>query len=199
MIVDDYHVLHGTDQKVFDKHRAELAQDYTESSARDFFYDYKDKPLSFILRNSRAIFSETYYGFHFYRDLIAIRYINPLVYPIELKKVNDYIKEAKDNNLPDNQISIYDSLVELLENKCKQSEHVARVIARSQKCIDGADKYFEKFFDVLNNYVSLGNASAVADVIFAISEPFISIPADTSSVLSILLFLIVFRIFQEEK
>ena len=177
MIVDDYHVLHGTDQKVFDKHRAELAQDYTESSARDFFYDYKDKPLSFILRNSRAIFSETYYGFHFYRDLIAIRYINPLVYPIELKKVNDYIKEAKDNNLPDNQISMYDSLVELLENKCKQSEHVARVIARSQKCIDGADKYFEKFFDVLNNYVSLGNASAVADVIFTISEPFISIPA----------------------
>ena len=177
MIVDDYHVLHGTDQKVFNMHRAELAQDYTESAARDFFYDYKDKPLSFILRNSRAIFSETYYGFHFYRDLIAIRYINPTLYPIELKKVKDYIKEAKDNHLPDNQVSMYDSLVELLEKKCKQSEHVARAIARSQKCVDGAEKYFEVFFDVLNNYVSLGNASAVADAIFAISEPFIAIPA----------------------
>ena len=27
----------------------------------------KDKPLSFILRNSRAIFSETYFGLAFYR------------------------------------------------------------------------------------------------------------------------------------
>ena len=177
MIVDNYHVLHGTDQKIFDRHRAELAQDYTESAARDFFYDYKDKPLSFILRNSRAIFSETYFGLAFYRDLIAIRLINPIAYPIELQKVKDFLKEAKDNKLPDSQIGMYDSLVTLLEDKCAKSEHIAKVIARSQKCVDGAEKYFTEFFDVLNSYTTLGNASAVSDVIFSISEPFISIPA----------------------
>ena len=106
MIIDNYHVLHGTDQRGFDRHRAELAQDYTESAARDFFYDYKDKPLSFILRNSRAIFSETYFGLAFYRDLIAIRLINPIAYPIELQKVKDFLKEAKDNKLPDSQIGM---------------------------------------------------------------------------------------------
>ena len=70
MIVDTYHVTHGTDQKAFDVDRAELEKDYTQSNARDFFYDYKDKPLSFILKNSRNIFSEGYYGYGFYYDVI---------------------------------------------------------------------------------------------------------------------------------
>ena len=177
MIVDNYHVLHGTDQKVFDKHRAELAQDYTESSARDFLYDYKDKPISFILKNSRQIFSETYFGVHFYKDVIACRLINPIHYESELEKVKEYIKEAKDNHLPENQIEVYNGLIHLLEKKCEDNKHIANVFCRSQKCVDGAEKYFDKFFDLLNSEVTLGNASAVADVIFSISDPFIAIPA----------------------
>lgn len=177
MIVDNYHVLHGTDQKVFDKHRAELAQDYTESSARDFLYDYKDKPISFILKNSRQIFSETYFGVHFYKDIIAIRLINPIHYESELEKVKEYIKEARDNHLPENQIEVYNGLIHLLQKKCEDNKHLANVFCRSQKCVGGAEKYFDKFFDLLNSEVTLGNASAVADVIFSISDPFIAIPA----------------------
>ena len=115
MIVDTYHVLNGTDQKVFDRARAELEKDYTASNAHEFYYDYKDKPLSFILRNSRNIFSEGYYGYNFYYELLSTRLMNPLTYESEYQKVSDYIEKAKAMKVPENQIKMYEALLRLIE------------------------------------------------------------------------------------
>lgn len=176
MIVDNYHVLHGTDQKIFDKHRAELAQDYTESYAKDFFYDYKDKPVSFILRNSRQIFSESYYGLPFYRELIAHALINPTAYDQELEKVEAFIKEASDNHLPEKQLSLYNDLVGVVRERYEATKHVARAIERSEKCVPTASEYFDNFFDLLNSEMALGTVPAFADAVFSEVDPFVVIP-----------------------
>lgn len=177
MIVDAYHVTHGTDQKAFDVDRAELEKDYTQSNARDFFYDYKDKPLSFILKNSRNIFSEGYYGYGFYYDVINTRLINPLQYRIELDKVNDYMKSAADRGVSTSQQEMYEKLRDLLQTKIDESSHLSNVFKRALVSMDGADGYFEKLFDVLNTFIPLSKIANIADNIFTVDEPYIAIPS----------------------
>ena len=177
MIVDTYHVTHGTDQKAFDVDRAELEKDYTQSNARDFFYDYKDKPLSFILKNSRNIFSEGYYGYGFYYDVINSRIINPLQYKIELDKVDSYMKDAKARGISTAQQEMYEKLHDLIQTKIDESSHLSNVFKRANVSMDGADEYFEKLFDVLDTFVPLSQISNIADSIFDVKEPYVAIPA----------------------
>lgn len=177
MIVDTYHVLNGTDQKVFDRARAELEKDYTSSNAHEFYYDYKDKPLSFILRNSRNIFSEGYYGYNFYYELLSTRLMNPLTYESEYQKVSDYIEKAKAMKVPENQIKMYEALLRLIESKIAENKNLITVFKRAIGYGDGVSDYFTKFFDLLNDTVPLASIPSIADDIFHVDhDPFITIP-----------------------
>ena len=63
-------IINGTPYKKFINSYNELKEDFTKENADKFFNTYKDEPLSFILENSRLIFSEPYNGYNFYREVI---------------------------------------------------------------------------------------------------------------------------------
>lgn len=177
MTVDTNLILNGTDQKRFDRARAELMNDYNESYAKDFFYEYHLRPLSFLLRNSRNIFSETYYGLDFYRNLINTAYMNPCCYAAELEKVKAFIDEAKKNRLPDNQLSLYTQLQADLEKKCADYENLSHVFKRAST-VDGAPEYLDEFFDMLHSVKDDNHAkNTCARVVFSLDkDPYVSIP-----------------------
>jgi hypothetical protein len=176
MTVDTYSVLNGTDQKRFDNARAELAKDYTQSAAREFYYEYQNRPLSFLLRNSRNIFSETYYGLDFYRDLISHQILNPMAYASELDKVKAFINEAKAKRLPTEQVMKYIELAKLLEDKCGCHKNLAHVFKRAHT-FPGAPEYFTQFFDLLNDKSNDYSNHLASDIFDNSKDPSISIPA----------------------
>ena len=108
-------ILNGTPDKAFLNARESLAADYNETTANEFFYTYCDQPLSFILRHSREIFSETYFGYSFYLNLMKKECcLDPRVYEVEAEKIQEYIDEANSKGLPKSQVDKYVGLLEMV-------------------------------------------------------------------------------------
>lgn len=141
-------ILTGTPEKAFLEARKELTEDYNETSANEFFYSYCEQPLSFILKHSREIFSETYFGYDFYVDLIEHYTYDPRRYEIEADKVRNYIDLAKERKLSSNQIEKYEILLERLIQYSSANTNFCKcmLIAASS---EGGEEFFENVFDYL--------------------------------------------------
>ena len=145
--VDRENILNGTAQKRFTNERAALASDYTKTNAQGFYYFYVDKPLSFILKNSRDIFSESYFGSSFYFSLLRKALINPEDYLIELDKVDAYIEEAEKRRLSDNQVGIMYDIRSFLNEKVKAYKNLGFVFRLASA--RGAKAFFDEAFDMI--------------------------------------------------
>lgn len=146
--IDQYKILTGTLEKKFAFERAKLAEDYDEGSAEDFFYIYKDAALSFILRHSREIFSETYYGYPFYLNIVGNVILDPASYQSELKKVEDFIGEATNKGLPKHQIDKYYVVHEMLTGMVNMLAPFTRILDLVRQSENGPE-FLELFFDAL--------------------------------------------------
>lgn len=142
-------ILNGTPDKAFLNARESLAADYNETTANEFFYTYCDQPLSFILRHSREIFSETYFGYSFYLELMKKSdCLDPRVYEVEAGKIQEYIDEANSKGLPESQVVKYVKLLEMVIG-------LDATYANLKKCFnvaatsENAEELFEAFFDRL--------------------------------------------------
>ena len=71
----------------------ELLESYTKEGAESYTELYKDKPLSFVMENSRYIFSEPMYGLDFYKGIVESDYIDPYMLYEESIKVSKYMEE----------------------------------------------------------------------------------------------------------
>lgn len=147
MTLDRYKILNGTLEKRFADGRRTLAEDFDESSANDFFYVYKDAPLSFILSHSRDIFSEPYFGYSFYRNIILNAILCPTDYVVELSKVTKYIEEAK-GKVPQFQLSNYLDLASHLEDMADSYTHLSTIIDKV-KDSDNGELFLAEVFDAL--------------------------------------------------
>lgn len=86
----DMNRILSTDQKVLCSTFKELVSDYSEDLAERYFFQYKDKPLSFILKNSNIIFAEPKFGIVFYKKLLRRLPLTEL--SAECDKLKNYIK-----------------------------------------------------------------------------------------------------------
>lgn len=141
-------ILTGTPEKAFLAARRELMDDYNETSANEFFYTYCEQPLSFILRHSREIFSETYFGYDFYLDLIDHYTYDPRTYATEAVKVRDYLDLAKKSNMSPEQIEKYDLLLERLIQYDATYSNFVKAITIAASSENGED-FFSTVFDYL--------------------------------------------------
>lgn len=130
-----------------------LKQNFNESNALEYANLYKDSSLSFILENSRMIFSEPFFGYEFYSDIICgdEEYCAFPQYEIELEKINNYIDENQDKMTPE-QLAMYVNLRERLINKmkeCKNTTTMSNYVAdRNPEC----SELTQKIPDELYNY-----------------------------------------------
>lgn len=188
MTLDHYKILNGTLEKRFADGRRTLAEDFDESSANDFFYVYKDAPLSFILSHSRDIFSEPYYGYSFYRNIIVNAIICPTDYVVELEKVTKYIEEAK-GKVPQFQLTNYVELASLLEDMVDSYSFVSNIITKV-KDSDNGELFLAEVFDALYDVFMceqrdaddekvLGHVSIckdyIAEAIFTSPSPYVAV------------------------
>lgn len=148
MSIDRYKILSGTLEKRFAIERRALTEDYDQSSASDFKYVYKDAPLSFILNHSRDIFSETWYGYPFYLDIIRHVIIPPTRYALELSKVSVYVEEARKKSVPKEQLEKYESLQDLLSDQVDAYSHIADIIRLVEQS-DNGPSFLQIVFDGL--------------------------------------------------
>lgn len=97
----------------------DLKKDFNNENSLKYKELYESQSLSFILENSRYIFSEPYYGYNFYKNIIEKmgNYGAFIEYENELSKINDYITEHTD--MPDEQKNMYMELADDI-NKYKK-------------------------------------------------------------------------------
>lgn len=148
-------ILNGTPDKAFLNARESLAADYNETTANEFFYTYCDQPLSFILRHSREIFSETYFGYSFYLTLMKKEYcLDPRVYEVEAGKIQEYIDEANSKGLPKSQVDKYVGLLEMvigLDATYTNLKKCFNVAATSENAEELFEAFFDRLYETHNN------------------------------------------------
>lgn len=129
-----------------------LKENYNESSALNYSELYKDKPLSFILENSRYIFSEPYYGYGFYKNIILGENEYGIFheYGNELEKIRDYISENTEN-MPESQRVLYENLENSLSNKIDSMSNII-LMANYTMEENGDDTKISLLTDVLYEY-----------------------------------------------
>ena len=97
----------------------ELLESYTKEGAESYTELYKDKPLSFVMENSRYIFSEPMYGLDFYKGIVESAYIDPYMLYEESIKVSKYMEENA-SKMGAEQKEKYKSLENILTKKVNE-------------------------------------------------------------------------------
>ena len=97
----------------------ELLESYTKEGAESYTELYKDKPLSFVMENSRYIFSEPMYGLDFYKGIVESAYIDPYMLYEESIKVSKYMEENA-SKIGAEQKEKYKSLENILTKKVNE-------------------------------------------------------------------------------
>lgn len=179
--VERENILNGTMQKRFSNERAALVSDYTKTNARGFYYLYVDKPLSFLLRNSRDIFSESYFGTPFYFALLRTALINPADYKIELSKVVEYIKEAEEKRVPRKQLSLIYEVREFLKEKAEKYSNLSFIFGLGSS--RNAKPFFNECFDSIYEAETMPDPDearcwikAAGSSIFQVKNPYAALP-----------------------
>ena len=192
--IDSYRILNGTPQKRFDNARRDLESEFNETTARGFFYEYADSPSSFIIRNSRNIFSEPYFGYDYYNKFLDRAMINPCEYARELEKVDGYLAEAKKKGVSDEQLQKYQSLRSKLADKVYQNRHLSEVLGRAE--LHGKKDFITQYFDNLQEAEDRKDSRHLNKTfctLFDVRDPYASLPLahmtavrypDTASMLS---------------
>lgn len=86
-------IVNGTDKKALENAFIALKESYSEDSAKAYCEFYQDKPLSFILENSRYIFGEPSYGLPFYEHIINNHEMPFFCFETECEKIKDFLSE----------------------------------------------------------------------------------------------------------
>lgn len=186
MSLDSYKILNGTLEKRFNRERRAMAEGYNQSSAQDFFYVYRDAPLPFILLHSRDIFSETFFGYPFYRDLISNAIIDPEEYQIELSKVIKFIEDGKAKRMPMAQLNMYEGLSDQISDMVDAYSHITYIVQKVKESENGEDflnMVFNGLYDVrlcelkyVDDERCLGHTKVyrdyIAEAIFTTNSPY---------------------------
>lgn len=133
-----------------------LKTDFTESAAMEYSNLYKNEPLSFIVENSRLIFSEPYYGTQFYKNVICgeNEYCLFTEYNSEYEKVLNYIEEHAPN-MSEAQVAVYQELADAIFEKTQRLSNTIMMANYAMEHINDYEKEFPtKLSDLLYCYAN---------------------------------------------
>lgn len=128
--LDISRILHENPTKHLMLEHQKLVEDFTEEHAKEYSEAYKGQPLSFLLENSRYIFSEPYFGYAFYKEqVLDAKHALDCVYAYseESDKIRSYLDEHG-SDMGTNQKEMYESLIEELDQKHADTENLRNVL-----------------------------------------------------------------------
>lgn len=150
-IFDIDRIVNGTPQKRLINGYEKMKENYTESSAQEFLATYNNEPLSFLLENSRMIFSEPYYGCSYYKEAIVNNACcNFTALEKEYEKVQDYLEE-NGSNMNESQKNIYDDLMSSMKTLLEHTKNTRVYASYIKENID--DTFEEKLSDMVFEYM----------------------------------------------
>lgn len=130
MSLDYEKILHSNPSKNLRIKHEELKQNFSEASAKEYSELYKGQPLSFLLENSRYIFSEPTYGYSYYMDQVTGKeHILECVsaYPEEYEKLHEFV-EAYRNEMEPDQLEMFESLEGKVKDLSEGTSHLRMLI-----------------------------------------------------------------------
>lgn len=138
-----------------------LKQNYTVENAEAYKKMYEGAPLSFIIENSRYIFSEPMFGYNFYKEHIienpyALMFEN---YEDEILKISAYITECGDK-APSEQKEMYNLLCSEIEEKYNDT-YSTRMILRHANTDEYVQESYETLIDLVYGLTKEYNESKV--------------------------------------
>ena len=147
--LDIHHIIHGSDSKSLIVSYNDLVSNYTSEGADEYLNQYKDKKLSFILENSRYIFSEPKHGFEFYKTIMENRDIGHLALLTEESKIKDYLEET-DGKMKSEQKALYESLLSDIQHKINTDKK--NIVLESMLSDGAVTDNTKNFYDALYEY-----------------------------------------------
>lgn len=138
-----------------------LKQNYTVENAEAYKKMYEGAPLSFIIENSRYIFSEPMFGYSFYKEHVienpyALMFEN---YEDEILKISAYITECG-NKAPFKQKEMYNLLCSEVEEKYNDT-YSTRMILRHANTDEYVQESYETLIDLVYGLTEEYNESKV--------------------------------------
>lgn len=146
-------ILNGTDKKKIENAFHALKESYTQEHALKYRDNYYEKPLSFILENSRYIFAEPMYGLDFYESVIQNHEIALFRIEEQHQKIKDFIWEYGDNMHPE-QKKRFESMDAMLEKK-EESLHteimLESLLFSKGESEQSVDDYYDSLYEYTKN------------------------------------------------
>ena len=170
--IDINRILNESPKKRLIIGNEKLKQNFTEEAALVYKDIYKDQPLSFIIENSRLIFSEPYFGTAFYENAILgdNEYCIFNEYGKEKEKVDEFIKENGEN-MSSEQLNIYTDLASKINQKISSNRNTIFLSKYATEKTENKD--FEiKLADALYEFVNHdGDLDKVTSLMESIEDP----------------------------
>lgn len=170
-IVNIEKIINGTPQKRLLNGYNRMKENYTEASAQEYYDIYKDEPLSFLLENSRIIFSEPYYGYKYYKEAIEnISNCDFTVIESESEKVRTYLEE-NGSSMSVNQRQMYEVLDNTINNVLEHTKNTRIYASYIKENID--DRFEEKLSNAMFIYENSEdkNDSDIIQLIESVENP----------------------------
>ena len=137
--------------KLKDSYSSVSNVEYLESAAKAYQDNYVNESLTFIIENSRLIFSEPKFGFHFYKETVTspfMTYFTSL--PGELEKVSSYYNE-NGKNMPPEQKEEFTSLINVLESTIKSHEKTIMILNHGLETDEDFNHYYTECVNSIFN------------------------------------------------
>lgn len=165
-------IINGTPEKRLLNGYNKLKQEYTTENAQEYSELYKNQPLSFLLANSRQIFSETYHGTEFYKNAVTVENCCFTEIERELDKVDRFISENGDSMVPE-QKEVYTKLSDTMKSILEHTKNTRLYAKYIKENID--DTFEEKLSDILFEYAKSEDKdnSELSTFIESINNPII--------------------------
>ena len=94
-----------------------MKENYMEQTAEDLFNMYSTSPMSFIIRNFKAIAKECYFGAEFIQSFIKTTIIPCNLYDDLKRQIEDLIRDATENKVGDYQLNEYHRIGYAIDHK----------------------------------------------------------------------------------
>lgn len=171
-------IFNGSDKKVLIREYTSLKKDYSKLGAMKYKELYENASLSFILENSRYIFSEPIKGCEFYKNIMEHAVIPFDKIREELEKVSTYYQENA-GKMSDEQVSMYNDLVVTVESVFEKNKNSIRLY---EGMMENTSNMTE-LYDCLYEYMNDKNLDYSKDYIVSVIEN--ATPSDMMDILRV--------------
>lgn len=143
-------ILNGSAKKVLIREYTALKNDYTKLGALKYKELYESAPLSFILENSRYIFSEPIKGYDFYKNIMEHAVIPFDKMRDEVEKVSSFYQENA-KKMSDGQVQMYKDLVVAVESVLQKNENSVRLYEGMMENTENMSELYDCLYEYQNN------------------------------------------------